>query len=154
MVLPDAVNEFIDLLVRESEDIARAERFKTKGFGDVLRLSFPLSSTSPPRKQILAIGHSDTVWPLGTLASMPVRQSKGRLWGPGVLDMKSGLAFFLTALRIVKDLAVPLTREIVLLVVPDEEVGSPESRAADRTGSGKRAMLFWYWSRGQGLPGN
>jgi glutamate carboxypeptidase len=124
----DAVNEFVDLLVAETKGMAKAERFKTKRFGDILRLSFSLGSTSSPRKRILAVGHSDTVWPKGTLSSMPVRQSKGRLWGPGVLDMKSGLAFFLAAVRICEELHVPVARELVLLVVPDEEVGSPESR--------------------------
>lgn len=125
---PDAVNEFVDLLAAQTKDMARAERFKTKGFGDVLRLSFSLGSPASPGKRILAIGHSDTVWPKGTLSSMPVRQSKGRLWGPGVLDMKSGLAFFLSAVRILGELEISVPKEIVLLVVPDEEVGSPESR--------------------------
>src|ERR1700750_1675057 len=96
---PKAVNEVVDLLVAETKDTARAERFKTKNFGDVLRLNFSLGPTAS-RRRILAIGHSDTVWPEGTLSTMPIRQSKGRLWGPGVLDMKSGLAFFLTAVRI------------------------------------------------------
>jgi glutamate carboxypeptidase len=124
----DAVNQLVDLLVRETEDLAFADRTKTKAFGDVLRLHFPFPSASAPRKQLLGIGHSDTVWPAGALASMPVRQSRGRLWGPGVLDMKSGLAFFVSAIRILKELEVPVGRDIVLLVVPDEEVGSPESR--------------------------
>lgn len=125
---PDAVNECLDLLVAETKDIARAEKFKTKGFGDVLRLSFALSPGSSQRKRILGLGHSDTVWPTGTLASMPVKRSKGRLWGPGVLDMKSGLAFFVTAVRLLKESEIPVERDVVLLIVPDEEVGSPESR--------------------------
>ena len=125
----DAVNELVNLLVSETKDIAWAERSETKGFGDVLRLNFALASASSERKRILALGHSDTVWPKGTLPSMPVKRSKGRLWGPGVLDMKSGLAFLVTAVRVLKELDIAVPRELVLLVVPDEEVGSPESRS-------------------------
>jgi len=125
----DAVNELVNLLVSETKDIAWAERSETKGFGDVLRLNFALASASSQRKRILALGHSDTVWPKGTLPSMPVKRSKGRLWGPGVLDMKSGLAFLVTAVRVLKELDIAVPRELVLLVVPDEEVGSPESRS-------------------------
>src|SRR4051794_4696603 len=84
----DAVNEFVDLLIAETKEIARSERIKTQVFGDVLRLTFKLGSRASSAKRVLGIGHSDTVWPKGTLSSMPVRQSKGRLWGPGVLDMK------------------------------------------------------------------
>ena len=125
----DAVNELVNLLVSETKDIAWAERSETKGFGDVLRLNFALASASSERNRILALGHSDTVWPKGTLPSMPVKRSKGRLWGPGVLDMKSGLAFLVTAVRVLKELDIAVPRELVLLVVPDEEVGSPESRS-------------------------
>ena len=47
---------------------------------------------------MLALGHSDTVWPIGTLAAMPFREAE-TCGGPGALDMKAGLAFFVTAMR-------------------------------------------------------
>jgi glutamate carboxypeptidase len=78
--------------------------------------------------QILALGHSDTVWTLGTLASMPFRQARGRLWGPGVLDMKAGIVFFIFAMRALRDLDIPVARKVVLQVNSDEEVGSESSR--------------------------
>jgi glutamate carboxypeptidase len=149
---PEPVNGLVDLLVAETKDIARAERIKTKAFGDVLRLSFSVSPTSSPKKRVLGIGHSDTVWPTGTLASMPVRQGKGRLWGPGVLDMKSGLAFFLAAVRMLKELQAPVAREVVLLIVPDEELGSPESRPiTEREASASDLVLVL--EPGTGLEG-
>ncbi len=149
---PDAVNKFVDLLVSETKDIARAERFKTKGFGDAVRLNFSLPGAANKGKQILGIGHSDTVWPTGTLASMPVRRSKGRLWGPGVLDMKSGLAFFVAAVRILKEQDVSVSRDVVLLVVPDEEVGSPESRPLTEKEAGKSDVVL-VLEPGTGLSG-
>ncbi|MEO7144497.1 MAG: M20/M25/M40 family metallo-hydrolase, partial [Bryobacteraceae bacterium] len=77
--------------------------------------------------QILALGHSDTVWPTGTLSAMPFRNRKGRLWGPGVLDMKSGLAFFIFAMRALRELDRPVRRKVVLQINSDEEVGSHSS---------------------------
>ena len=57
------------------------------------------------------LGHSDTVWPLGTLRSMPFRETQGRLWGPGVLDMKAGIAFFVFAVRALREMEMPARRK-------------------------------------------
>lgn len=148
---PLLVNRFVEFLVAQTGDIAKAKRTKTKRFGDVLRLEFQL----PGRKkegQILGLGHSDTVWPEGTLQQMPVRQSDGRIWGPGVLDMKSGLAFFLCAVRVIRDLELEVKRRVVLLVVPDEEVGSPESRAITEAEAQKSNVVL-VLEPGTGLTG-
>ncbi len=58
---------------------------------------------------------------------MPCRVAEGRLWGPGTLDMKAGVAMALTAIEILTE-AGALNREVILLLNPDEEVGSPFSR--------------------------
>ena len=42
--------------------------------------------------QVLLLGHFDTVWPVGQLERMPLVRSNGRLHGPGVFDMKAGIA--------------------------------------------------------------
>ena len=123
-----AVNRFVDLLAESVKGIAHVKTFSGgKANGKHLRCEFML----PGKKktgQILALGHSDTVWPLGTLRSMPVRQSQGRLWGPGIFDMKGGLALFIYAIRILREMDVPVQRKIVLQVNSDEEIGSPSSR--------------------------
>jgi glutamate carboxypeptidase len=130
---PAAVNRFVDLLAESVNDIARVRTFKGGQFGKHLRCEFRLPG--PDRRsgrksgKILALGHSDTVWPLGTLHGMPFRQAKGRLWGPGVFDMKSGLALFIAAMRMLRELDVPVRRDVVLQVNSDEEIGSPSSRA-------------------------
>ena len=78
-------------------------------------------------RQVLLLGHFDTVWPMGTLADMPVQIKDGRLHGPGTFDMKAGLAIAILAGRI----AGPHLRNLRLryLFTTDEEVGSHTSRA-------------------------
>ncbi|WP_420635439.1 M20 family metallopeptidase [Candidatus Palauibacter sp.] len=78
------------------------------------------------RRQLL-IGHMDTVWPIGTLREMPVRTSNGRLYGPGVFDMKAGLAMGLFALRCLRDLGLDAGVAPIFFINSDEEIGSPES---------------------------
>jgi glutamate carboxypeptidase len=121
---PDALDRFVSLM---SDVVAPMANIRIFRHGH-MRAEFSLPGAKK-RGQVLALGHSDTVWPLGTLQSMPFRQEKGRLWGPGVLDMKSGLAFFVFAVRALRDLDVPVSNRVVLQLNTDEEVGSETSRA-------------------------
>ncbi len=148
---PAAVNRLVDLLIEQAKDIAAPKLYRCDGSGQCVRLDFRLPGRSKTGR-ILAIGHSDTVWPMGTLATMPFRKSKGRLWGPGVLDMKSGLAFFLNATRILRDLDVPVNRNISLLVVSDEETGSKCSRELTET-EAKQSDCVLVLEPGTGLEG-
>ncbi|HEY7210179.1 MAG TPA: M20 family metallopeptidase [Bryobacteraceae bacterium] len=125
---PADVNRYIDLVIEQAKDIATPKIIKSDKYGRHLRLDFKLAGRARAGR-ILGIGHSDTVWPLGTIRTMPYRRQKGRLWGPGVLDMKSGIAFFLYAARALRDLDIPAQRKVSLLLVSDEEVGSQSSRA-------------------------
>ncbi|MGH9639968.1 MAG: M20/M25/M40 family metallo-hydrolase, partial [Bryobacteraceae bacterium] len=147
---PRAVNRMAELLVERTAAMGTAERVRAAGFGDHVRIEFDLGGAS--EGQILAIGHSDTVWPLGTLERMPVREAGGRIWGPGVLDMKSGLAFFIYAMRGLRELRVPVRRKIVLWVVSDEEVGSPSSRELTEA-EAKRSDCVLVLEPGTGLAG-
>lgn len=70
----------------------------------------------------LLLGHADTVWERGTLRTMPWRDDQERIYGPGVLDMKAGLAL---AVAVIRQTDVPIR----FLVTPDEEIGSQASRA-------------------------
>jgi len=123
---PAAVNRANDFVADLAGDLAggRARRHRQTTFGDLLELRFgPLRSK---RKPLLLLGHLDTVWPLGTLRSMPWREADGRLWGPGVLDMKAGVVMALAALRALRQLGV--APPVTLLLNSDEEVGSTVSR--------------------------
>jgi glutamate carboxypeptidase len=76
----------------------------------------------PPR--VLLLGHHDTVFPLGTLASRPFTVADGRVTGPGVFDMLAGIVQALHGLATLDDLS-----GVELLFSADEEVGSTTSRA-------------------------
>jgi glutamate carboxypeptidase len=120
-----AVDEAVGLAATLAETCGgRVKLHKQKHFGDVLEVRFGTFRSG--RKPLLLLGHLDTVWPLGTLAAMPWRERAGRFFGPGVLDMKAGVAMALAAVRALGQLG--LTRPITLLLNPDEEVGSPVSR--------------------------
>jgi glutamate carboxypeptidase len=103
----------------------RVKIHRNPNFGNALEARFgPRSSREKP---ILLLGHLDTVWPLGTLQTMPCRINGGRLWGPGTLDMKAGAAMAFTALELLAETG-SLKREIFLLLNGDEEIGSTASR--------------------------
>jgi len=76
---------------------------------------------------VLLLGHFDTVWAAGTLASMPVRRDGDRLFGPGVFDMKAGIAIALAAVRALLD-TKQRRPAIHMLLTTDEEIGSATSR--------------------------
>lgn len=86
------------------------------------------SAKEAREKPLLLLGHLDTVWPLGTLARMPFQIRAGRAYGPGTLDMKSGVAIGLAAIRSLKALDVSPAGPVRLLLTADEEVGSPDFR--------------------------
>ena len=120
-----AVNSAMALAERHALELGgRAKRHKQKDFGDVMELRFGPARSS--RKPLLLMGHLDTVWPMGTLGTMPWREEKGRFWGPGVLDMKAGVVMAFAALSTLRELK--LSRPVTLLLNSEEEVGSPVSR--------------------------
>ena len=75
-------------------------------------------------KPVLLLGHHDTVWDLGTIKKMPFRVLKGRAFGPGVLDMKSGLVCGLWAIRALQAFGVEPQSPVRFFLNPDEEVSS------------------------------
>jgi glutamate carboxypeptidase len=122
-----AVDRAVDWVADRVSPLARVKRHRQKEFGDHLSIEFTL----PGRKkegQVLGLGHLDTVWPMGTLARMPVRVENDRLWGPGVFDMKSGVVYFIIAAEALRELDIPVKRKFVVQLNSDEEVGSPSSR--------------------------
>src|SRR5688572_7778986 len=99
-------------------------RVSSASAGDHLRASFGSGS-----RQVLLLGHFDTVWPVGQLARMPLKRDGGRLHGPGVFDMKAGIGLATLATRAVIDCGALEGMQVVMLWTTDEEVGSATSRA-------------------------
>lgn len=105
---------------------ARVTRLPQAQRGDHVRAEFDGDG-----QQVLLLGHFDTVWAVGQLERMPLREQDGRLFGPGIFDMKAGIAVAMLAaraLRATESAARP--PRLVMLWTTDEEIGSGTSRAA------------------------
>jgi len=148
---PAAVNRFVELVSDTVAAFSTVRTFRGGRFGKqlVCRMHLPGRRKSG---RILVLGHSDTVWPLGTLRNMPFRKEGGRLWGPGVFDMKGGIAFFVWAVRALRELEIPVPSKVLLQLNSDEEVGSELSRAlTEKNAAGSKAVLVL--EPGTGLKG-
>jgi len=99
-------------------------RVSSASAGDHLRASFGRGD-----RQLLMLGHFDTVWPIGQLDRMPLKRENGRLYGPGIFDMKAGIGLATLATRAVLDAGGLTNCQVVMLWTTDEEVGSTTSRA-------------------------
>jgi glutamate carboxypeptidase len=108
----------------------RTQLHASNDFGNSLQIDFggPSHQGAADRRPVLLLGHYDTVYPLGTLAGMPCKIENGRLRGPGVLDMKSGIALMLHAIEALQVWHGALPRPVTIFLVSDEEVGSYSSR--------------------------
>jgi len=149
---PQAVNRFVNLLAGRLDGAASVKTLPGGRFGNHLRCEFKLPGAKSEPGKILVLAHSDTVWPLGTLAQMPLREEHGRLWGPGVLDMKSGIAFFVYAILTLRMLEIPVRRNILFQVNSDEEVGSETSRHFTEEAARQSAIALLL-EPGTGLKG-
>jgi glutamate carboxypeptidase len=123
----EAVDRLGALLAGRFEALGGHAKFhRVQNFGDHLQIDFAGARAGKP---VLLLGHLDTVYPMGTLATMPCRVADGRLWGPGSFDMKSGIAFMLHAIEALRAWHEDkLPRPLTVLLVSDEEVGSETSR--------------------------
>ncbi len=127
----DAADRLAEVIAERFAQLGGEIRFhRAKDFGNHLQVNFGGKSAKP----VLLLGHYDTVYPVGTLASMPCSVVGNKLTGPGVLDMKSGIALMLHALAALQDWHKEeshgiLPRPVTVLLVSDEEVGSDSSRA-------------------------
>ncbi len=147
-----AINRCVALVEQWVKKIGgRSRRIRQKVAGDHLVAEFgpARSKNSSGAKPVMLLGHLDTVWPLGTLSKMPFRMRGGRAWGPGVLDMKAGVAMALTALEILRD---QLRHPVIFLLSSDEEIGSVHSRALIESLAIKCSAVF-VLEPAQGLSG-
>jgi glutamate carboxypeptidase len=122
-----------DLAARLEAIGGRITRLPRPDCGDHLLAEFPAGRAATgfrERKPILLLGHFDTVWPVGQLERMPLTRADGRLYGPGVFDMKAGIAIAMLAVRALLETGAASRRRVVMMWTTDEETGSASSRAA------------------------
>ncbi len=128
------------LLASQFESRGGQVRFhQNEEYADNVQIDFAGRANVKP---VLLLGHFDTVYPMGTLETMPCHVQGGRLHGPGVLDMKSGIGLMLFALEGLRDWYGALPRPVTVLLVSDEEVGSYSSRALTEKLAKNSAAVF------------
>jgi glutamate carboxypeptidase len=120
----------VDLLVntaREIPAITSVERIAVPGYGEHLRVN-AFDGNAGNGSRTLLLGHTDTVHPRGTLRTEGVHAEDGRLYGPGIFDMKASCVLALEALRALNVLDLPPNGPVTLLLTCDEESGSKTGR--------------------------
>lgn len=140
---PAGVNRAADLVAGWARELGgEVCRHDGGQFGDVVELRFGVAAQQKP---VLVLGHLDTVYPTGTLKTMPFREVQAddgvRILGPGVVDMKAGVVMAIEAIAALKELNA-LTRPVVVLLNPDEEVGSEVSRPHTERLAREAAAVF------------
>jgi len=99
-----AVDACVELVAAHAAALGgRVKLHHQRKFGDLLEVRFGAKSEIGVAARVMLLGHLDTVWPIGTLKTMPCRIGDGRLWGPGTLDMKAGAAMALTAIEMLTE---------------------------------------------------
>jgi glutamate carboxypeptidase len=138
---PAAQQPVFDLLADQLAALDyRVDRLPGRLTGGVL-VARPADRRRGVPAQML-LGHADTVWPHGTLATMPVTREGDRLAGPGVFDMKGGLVLMLYALQALQALGQHPSLTPVVVINSDEEIGSPESTRHIRRLAQAAARVF------------
>jgi len=121
----DACSSFV---VGEFKKIgAKISRFPQKKTGDLYLVEYPALAKAETEGQILILTHIDTVWPVGKIVKMPFFISGSKVFGPGVLDMKSGLVMAVFALKALHEMSIRPARRIAVFINPAEETGDEAS---------------------------
>src|SRR5499427_4923073 len=123
------LNEIAGFVATQLREIGgHVELIPQTGYGTHLRARFDFAHDMTGQG-VLVVGHLDTVWPIGSLERLPCRVTReGRAHGPGIFDMKSGVAIIVESLRTIVLLRLATKRPVTLLLTCDEEIGSRTSR--------------------------
>jgi glutamate carboxypeptidase len=123
-----AVVQLLAETAREIDGVTSVERIESPNYGEHLRVR---AFTDAPESSgtVLLIGHTDTVHPRGSLQERPWRASDGRIYGPGIFDMKANCALAVEVIRALAALNLAPRHAVTLLLTCDEETGSATGRA-------------------------
>jgi len=114
----------VDLLVQAASGLScvdAIERVDVPDFGQHLVIK---AFQKPDQQQILMVGHTDTVHSRGSLSERPWRREAGKIYGPGIFDMKANCALALEVLRTLVELQATPAYGVSIVLTCDEEVGS------------------------------
>ena len=137
---PGAVDRCGERLAEHLREMEGAvERIPSPTSGAHLRAAF---GAGPPARQVMLLGHFDTVWPVGQLERMPLREADGRLYGPGVYDMKAGIVIGMLAVRALAAAGRLDDVRVVMLWTADEERGSRSSRGLVEAEARRSSAVF------------
>ncbi len=139
--LKQAVDRLSTIVRSRFEEIGgKVKVHPQKTAGNHVQIDFPGNQQQKP---VLVLGHMDTVYSIGAISKMPCRVNKGRLSGPGVLDMKAGIALVYAAMQALREWHKKrLPRPVQILLVSDEETGSQTSRALTEALAKKSAAVL------------
>ncbi|TDD70979.1 M20 family peptidase [Jiangella aurantiaca] len=139
------LDAFGEVLLARHRELGAAVRREPSPVGDHLVIEHPGRGAKARAAPVLFLGHHDTVWPVGQLdGPMPWRVADGVAHGPGAYDMKGGLVVMETALELARDTGGAGHPPVRVVVVADEEVGSPTASAlvADAARNAVAALGF------------
>jgi glutamate carboxypeptidase len=123
-----AVARLLAEAARTIDGVNEVERIESPGYGEHLRVRRG-GDARENSGAILLVGHTDTVHPRGSLGERPWREEDGRIYAPGIFDMKANCALALAVLRACAELNLAPRRPVTLLLTCDEETGSMTGRA-------------------------
>lgn len=125
-----AVVGLLEGVAQSLKSVNSIERIPAReNFGEHLRIRAFGNAANWGEPTLLLLGHTDTVHARGSITERPLREENGRIYGPGIFDMKGGCALALETMRACETLALAPARQVVLLLTCDEEVGSATGRA-------------------------
>ena len=122
------VDRLVDFMqpLFQSLGATSVKRYPQSEVGDFLLAKWNEGAAGKP---FLFLVHVDTVHPIGSLETMPLKIEDGRFYGPGAFDMKAGTMIALEAIRALHEGDQLPDRPIHFLLTTDEEIGSPYSEA-------------------------
>jgi glutamate carboxypeptidase len=126
---------------RKIKAVDSVERVESTSYGQHLRIS-AFGDAREESMTVLFIGHTDTVHPRGSLKERPWREQDGRIYGPGIFDMKANCALILEAINACAALDFAPQRPVVVLLTCDEETGSFTGRALVEAEAMKAESVF------------
>jgi glutamate carboxypeptidase len=144
-----AVDRCTEEILRQLSGLGvKVKKFPQKEIGDLFLVEYDSGKTKA--RPVLVLGHTDTVWPVGTLKRMPFYLEGDRVYGPGALDMKAGLVQAIFALRAIHSLNLKPRRKIWFFINSAEETGNEESHRQIASLASKSGLVLCLEP---GLPG-